>query len=98
MDSTRPRCGPDLGRHYVAVWEDKHKYHCDEQYHTHVFPLCCKQTPRQLTCEFDPAHTSSCDKKLALQIAVNRFPRLWITGNTVVNNVQFLAQTDRFAS
>ncbi len=24
--------------------------------------------------------------------------RLWITGNNVVNNVQFLAQTDRSAS
>jgi len=25
-------------------------------------------------------------------------PRLWITGNNVVNNVQFLAQKDAFTS
>lgn len=38
---------------------------------TCVFPLWCKQAPHQLTCDFAAAHTSLCNRKLALQTVVN---------------------------
>ncbi len=41
----------------------------------------------ETNCLKEPVHGKESD-----------FLRLWITGNNVVNNVSFLAQTDRFAS